>query len=127
MNEEVMKILKMVESKVITAEEGQKLMATIESANKQIDIARGNDLGRFLHIDVDANEEGDETTVEVNIPLKAAKAFLKMGFVQDQINKNSLEDIHIDTEEIIRLIDLDYTGDLLSVDSKDAKVRIWID
>lgn len=127
MNEEVIKILKMVENKTITAEEGQKLIQAIDSANKKVVQASKASLGRFLHIDVESFDGGKEEAVEVNIPLNIAKSFLKMGFIQKQINDRAGSEVDLDLEEILRLIDLDFVGDLVMVDTKDAKVRIWID
>lgn len=127
MNEEVIKILKMIENKTITAEEGQKLIQAMESANKKAIQASKTSLGRFLHIDVESLDGGNEETVEVNIPLNVAKSFLKMGFIQKQINDAAGSEVNLDLEEIFRLIELDFVGDLVMVDTKDAKVRIWID
>ena len=127
MNEEVIKILKMIENKIITAEEGQKLIQAMESANKKVTQASKTSLGRFLHIDVDSFDGGNEEAVEVNIPLNVAKSFLKMGFIQKQINDTAGSEVDLDLEEILRLIELDFVGDLVMVDTKDAKVRIWID
>ena len=127
MNEEVIKILKMIENKTITAEEGQKLIQAMESANKKVVQASKTSLGRFLHIDVESLDGGNEEVVEVNIPLNVAKSFLKMGFIQKQINDAAGSDVNLDLEEIFRLIELDFVGDLVMVETKDAKVRIWID
>lgn len=127
MNEEVIKILKMIENKTITAEEGQKLIQAMESANKKVVQASKTSLGRFLHIDVESLDGGNEEVVEVNIPLNVAKSFLKMGFIQKQINDAAGSEVNLDLEEIFRLIELDFVGDLVMVETKDAKVRIWID
>lgn len=127
MNEEIIKILKMIENKTITAEEGQKLIQAMENANKKVVHASKNSLGRFLHIDIESFEQGDEEVVEVNIPLNVAKSFFKMGIIQKQISQKAGSEVDLDLEEILRLIDLDFVGDLVMVDTKDAKVRIWID
>ncbi|MGL4335511.1 MAG: hypothetical protein ACRCST_01365 [Turicibacter sp.] len=126
MNNELMKILKMVESKTITAEEGQKLIQTIEMANNKVNEAKPKNIGKFLHIDVESREKGDEAVVEINFPLEAAKSFLKMGIVQNQIKQHAGDNLNLDIEEINRLIEIDYTGDIVSVDTKDANVKIWI-
>ncbi|MFR7896371.1 hypothetical protein [Turicibacter sanguinis] len=127
MNEELVKILKMIENKIITAEEGQKLIQAMETAKKKVATVNQTMSGRFLHIDVESLEKGDEEVVEINIPLNVAKSFLKLGFVQNQINEKVGTDVAVDIDEITRLIDLDFVGDLVMVDTKDAKVRIWID
>ena len=127
MNEELVKILKMIENKIITAEEGQKLIQAMETAKKKVATVNQSMIGRLLHIDVESLEKGDEEVVEINIPLNVAKSFLKLGFVQNQINEKVGTDVAVDIDEITRLIDLDFVGDLVMVDTKDAKVRIWID
>lgn len=127
MNEELVKVLKMIENKTITAEEGQKLIQAMETAKKKVTTVSQTVVGRFLHIDVESLGDGEEEVVEINIPLNIAKSFLKLGFVQNQINEKAGSDVAIDIDEITRLIDLDFVGDLVMVDTKDAKVRIWID
>ncbi len=127
MNEELVKILKMVENKIITAEEGQKLIQAMDSANKKVSQATQSSLGKFLHIDVESLEDGEEEVVEINFPLNIAKSFLKMGFIQKQINDKAGSEVNLDLDEIMRLIDLDFVGDLVMIDTKDAKIRIWID
>lgn len=127
MNEELVKILKMVENKIITAEEGQKLIQAMDSANKKVSQATQSFLGKFLHIDVESLEDGEEEVVEINVPLNIAKSFLKMGFIQKQINDKAGSEVNLDLDEIMRLIDLDFVGDLVMIDTKDAKIRIWID
>lgn len=127
MNEELVKILKMVENKIITAEEGQKLIQAMDSANKKVSQATQSSLGKFLHIDVESLEDGEEEVVEINFPLNIAKSFLKMGFIQKQINDKAGSEVNLDLDEIMRLIDLDFVGDLVIIDTKDAKIRIWID
>lgn len=127
MNEELVKILKMVENKIITAEEGQKLIQAMDSANKKVSQVTQSSLGKFLHIDVESLEDGDEEVVEINFPLNIAKSFLKMGFIQKQINDKAGSEVNLDLDEIMRLIDLEFVGDLVMIDTKDAKIRIWID
>lgn len=126
MNEELVKILKMVEDKTITAEEGQKLIQAMDAAKKKVATVNQSVMGRFLHVDVDALHEGGEEVVEINIPLNVAKSFLKLGFIQKQINENADENIDLDVDEMIRLIDSEFVGDLIMIDTKEAKVRIWI-
>lgn len=58
MNEELVKILKMIENKIITAEEGQKLIQAMETAKKKVATVNQSMIGRFLHIDVESLEKG---------------------------------------------------------------------
>ena len=48
MNEELVKILKMIENKIITAEEGQKLIQAMETAKKKVATVNQSMIGRFL-------------------------------------------------------------------------------
>ena len=56
MNEELVKILKMIENKIITAEEGQKLIQAMETAKKKVATVNQSMIGRFLHIDVESGD-----------------------------------------------------------------------
>ncbi|MDF2699860.1 MAG: hypothetical protein K0Q49_1416 [Haloplasmataceae bacterium] len=123
MNEEIKTILKMVESGKITAEEGEKLITSIDNKNvKTISTPTGK---KFLKIEVYSNDE-EKTKVKVNIPLNLAKAVLKMESVKNQINVNA-DGIDIDFNEIISLIESDADGELVNVESDTTKVRIWIE
>ncbi len=84
-------------------------------------------IGRFLRLDILSTEEGEKETVQINFPLNLAKAVLKMGIVQKQLNAKVGENVNLDIEEILALIDSEVMGDLMTIDTKDAKIRIWID
>lgn len=125
MSEELMRVLKMVESGVITSEEGEKLIQAMQKSEQKV--ARVNSVGRFLRVDILSTEEGEKETVQINFPLNLAKVVLKMGVVQTQLNAKVGEDVNLDIEEILALIDSGVMGDLMTIDTKDAKIRIWID
>lgn len=127
MRQELIKILKMVESKRITIEEGQRLIQAIQIAHQKRKIFNQSVAGRFLHLDVESFESGNPELVEVNIPLNVAKSVLKLEFIQKQIEKKSNNDLIVNVDEIIELIDKNYIGELVSVDTKETKVRVWID
>ena len=50
-----------------------------------------------------------------------------MGIVQKELNAKVGENVNLDIEEILALIDSEVMGDLMTIDTKDAKIRIWID
>ena len=50
-----------------------------------------------------------------------------MGIVQKQLNAKVGEKVNLDIEEILALIDSEVIGNLMTIDTKDAKIRIWID
>ena len=127
MSEELIRVLKMIESGVITSEEGQKLIQAMQKSEQKVARVNSHPIGRFLRLDILSTEEGEEETVQINFPLNLAKAVLKMGIVQKQLNAKVGENVNLDIEEILALIDSEVMGDLMTIDTKDAKIRIWID
>ena len=125
MGDELGKILKMIESGVITSEDGQALIKVIDTAHRKVNEVNQGMTGRFLHINVDSHDK--EEVIEINIPLNLARSVLKMGIVQKQLNAKVGENVNLDIEEILALIDSEVMGDLMTIDTKDAKIRIWID
>ena len=127
MSEELMGVLKMIESGVITSEEGQKLIEAMQKSEQKVARVNSHSIGRFLRVDILSTEEGEKETVQINFPLNLAKAVLKMGIVQKQLNAKFGEKVNLDIEEILALIDSEVIGNLMTIDTKDAKIRIWID
>lgn len=127
MSEELIQVLKMIESGVITSEEGQKLIQAMQKSEQKVARVNSHPIGRFLRLDILSTEEGEKETVQINFPLNLAKAVLKMGIVQKQLNAKVGENVNLDIEEILALIDSEVMGDLMTIDTKDAKIRIWID
>ena len=127
MSEELIRVLKMIESGVITSEEGQKLIQAMQKSEQKGARVNSHPIGRFLRLDILSTEEGEKETVQINFPLNLAKAVLKMGIVQKQLNAKVGENVNLDIEEILALIDSEVMGDLMTIDTKDAKIRIWID
>lgn len=127
MSEELIRVLKMIESGVITSEEGQKLIQAMQKSEQKVARVNSHPIGRFLRLDILSTEEGEKETVQINFPLNLAKVVLKMGIVQKQLNAKVGENVNLDIEEILALIDSEVMGDLMTIDTKDAKIRIWID
>lgn len=127
MDDELGKILKMIESGVITSEDGQALIKVIDTAHRKVNEVNQGMTGRFLHINVDSHDKEEEEVIEINIPLNLARSVLKMGFIQKQIKAQTGTGIELDLDEMIDLLNLDYIGDLMTIDSNSANVRIWID
>lgn len=127
MSEELIRVLKMIESGVITSEEGQKLIQAMQKSEQKVARVNSHPIGRFLRLDILSTEEGEKETVQINFPLNLAKVVLKMGIVQKQLNAKVGENVNLDIEEILALIDSEVIGNLMTIDTKDAKIRIWID
>ena len=128
MGDELGKILKMIESGVITSEDGQALITVIDTAHRKVNEVNQGMTGRFLHINVDSHDkEEEEEVIEINIPLNLARSVLKMGFIQKQIKAQTRTGIEPDLDEMIDLLNLDSIGDLITIDRNSVNVRIWID
>ena len=125
MGDELGKILKMLESGVITSEDGQALIKVIDTAHRKVNEVNQGMTGRFLHINVDSHDK--EEVIEINIPLNLARSVLKMGFIQKQIKAQTRTGIEPDLDEMIDLLNLDSIGDLITIDRNSVNVRIWID
>lgn len=127
LREELIKILKMVETGVITAEEGQKLIQTIQKSQKNIARQNPNIIGHFLRLDILSVQSGENTNIEIKFPLNLARAILKMGIVQKQLTDKVGEKVDLDVEKILSLIDSEINGDLMILNTKESKIRIWIE
>ena len=127
MGDELGKILKMIESGVITSEDGQALIKVIDTAHRKVNEVNQGMTGRFLHINVDSHDKEEEEVIEINIPLNFARSVLKMGFIQKQIKAQTRTGIEPDLDEMIDLLNLDSIGDLITIDRNSVNVRIWID
>ena len=126
MGDELGKILKMIESGVITSEDGQALIKVIDTAHRKVNEVNQGMTGRFLHINVDSHDK-EEEVIEINIPLNLARSVLKMGFIQKQIKAQTRTGIEPDLDEMIDLLNQDSIGDLITIDRNSVNVRIWID
>lgn len=127
LGEALFKILKMVETGVITAEEGQKLIQTIQKSQKNIARQNPNIIGHFLRLDILSVQSGENTNIEIKFPLNLARAILKMGIVQKQLTDKVGEKVDLDVEKILSLIDSEINGDLMILNTKESKIRIWIE
>ena len=74
------KVMKMIESGVITSIEGQQLIQAIDKAHNKVSEVKKKMTGRFLHIDIDSYE--NEQVIAINIPVKFTKSLLGMAFIQ---------------------------------------------
>ncbi|MBQ1770094.1 MAG: hypothetical protein II005_09215 [Turicibacter sp.] len=119
--------MKMVETGVITAEEGQKLIQTIQKSQKNIARQNPNIIGHFLRLDILSVQSGENTNIEIKFPLNLARAILKMGIVQKQLTDKVGEKVDLDVEKILSLIDSEINGDLMILNTKESKIRIWIE
>ncbi len=119
MNDEKIKILKMIEDGTITSEEGLELIEALESNNEVINVRKKP--SRWLKIKV---TEGESSKVNISIPIALAKIGLKMG--QKYSNKSEALS-SIDFDEIIESVRNGADGKLVEVKDGDELVEIYVE
>ncbi|MBE3589584.1 MAG: hypothetical protein IMW98_02010 [Firmicutes bacterium] len=122
MNEERMRILKMIEAGTISAEDGAKLLEALGSAEETAAPRPTGASPRWLRVRV--VDPGGRNKVHVNVPLKlldVAKRFIPSGM----LNFNGQA---IDFDEILALIREGAEGKLVEVEGEDGEhVEIFVE
>lgn len=128
MKEEVKKVLKMVEEKKITAEEGEKLIEALDDdtsiMTENNGINRENGEPKYLRIHVIDTDD----KIDVNIPVSLIEVGLKLGTqfgLKDSIGGEKLKDI--DFAKIIEAIKQGARGKLVDVKTSDTTVEIYVE
>lgn len=136
MSEERMKILDMLSQGIITANEANELLKSLDEKKIEVNgkmMTEGQYLksaaAKFLYIEAKSHD-GDN--VNVTIPLSLIKAAVKMGNVQGIIDKSlsglPIANEAIDIDLILQCIESGTTGNIVSMDSKEGdSVRIYIE
>ncbi len=140
MNEETLKILKMIEEGKITAEEGKKLMEAMggESETKLQKTAAPPKKNKILRVIIDARgDEAEKAKVRVNVPLEVAKKLAGLTALIPKEAKNEMLEngIDIDAINLEELIGMFQDGlidenlvDIEQGDSgKGASIKIYVD
>lgn len=121
MNEEISKILKMVEEGKITSEKAQELIEAFSSKNLSTDVKTVSDddiINKMLKIRVNSHE-GDN--VNVNLPVKLIKTMLKtVGKIPITDGIKGME--HVDLNLISEAIDNGLSGKIVDVKSANGDI-----
>lgn len=117
MNDERMRILKMVEEGKIDVDEANNLLETLEGDNKPE--KKISSKSKSIKILV---EENGEEKVNISIPMILAKSFMK--FLPKNA-KESLNNQNVDLDEVINSVDSEIEGGTL-VDIKDGTDHVII-
>jgi len=120
--EERMRILKMIEEKQVTAEEGVKLLAALKTAGPDMQGQRDAPRSRWLRVRVTDRGTG-RSKVNVNLPLCLIDVGLKMGarFAPDMAD--------IDWNAIQAAIREGLQGRIIEVedDADDERVEVFVE
>jgi hypothetical protein len=124
MNEDQMKVLKMIEAGTITAEEGYKLMEAISSPAKKSSETRSKREAKSIRVVV--SDEHDEKQVNVRLPIGLFKAGIKIGEKFSPELQASMQEINYD--EVKRAFEAGESGEVTTVETNDGHtIHIYIE
>lgn len=126
MNEEKMRILKMVESGKISAEEAAELLQSIGSepvGNESGEMKASSLKGRKIRIRVTDIETGKKK-VNIGIPLRLAK-FAEIMIPKDA--KSEMKDNGIDLTNLLADITDSTDGPLIDIDTDEGEEKVHIE
>ena len=119
MNEEVMRILKMVEEGKLNADKAKELIDALEQPSQEIITVKDYD-NKMLRVNIESHE-GDE--VKLKLPVKVIKTIIKatgklpmMWTNVDGVNMDELIDI------ISSSLDSSVMGEILNINSADGDI-----
>ncbi len=123
MNEDELKILKMIEAGTITADDGLKLLDAIGSSEKRKQASAKKVLKLIRLVIVDENKGNH---VDIKLPLGIFKAGVKIGEKFSPELQTVMEEI--DYEEILRNIDAGATGEIANINTNDGQnIKIYFE
>lgn len=117
MNDEKMRILKMIENGKISAEEGIKLLEALEVNHDEKTDQPKNRFDRMLNVKISDSQSG-EVKVNLKVPLGIAH-IIKSLIPEPELQK--LEERGINLEMIFQNIDSGAIGKLLEVEDNERK------
>ncbi|WP_446899274.1 SHOCT-like domain-containing protein [Clostridium sp. LBM24168] len=119
MNEEILRVLKMVEEGKLTSDKAQEIIESLKEKNTDIQIAdEGDIMNKMLKIKVNSHE-GDN--VNVKLPVKFIKVILKtVGKLPINNDVKGMESIDLDL--ILEAIDNGLSGNIVDVKSADGDI-----
>ncbi len=130
MNEK-MEILKMLEQGKINAEEAQKLLEALgDGSQESIKMPKMNNnlKGKMFRIRILANDD-DNVEVNVNVPISLLKLGIKMSS-SNMIQVNGTSGFQLSDEDVDAIMEAANNGEMgeiFTLDSEEAKIKIYID
>lgn len=122
MNDEKLKILKMIEDGIITADEGAQLLKALDETSviPASTKASGSSNAKWLRVKVLSTENGIKTKVNVNVPIALVETGLKIGKRFDKNIEDSIKDL--DLSEILEMIKNGAEGKIVEVESDNGDI-----
>lgn len=114
MSEEKIKILKMIEDQIITAEEGFQLLEAI-GENKSFSSEKK---ARWIRVKVKSGRADRNANVNIKLPVSVLKAGLKLGAKFSVDLNNVMTDDNY--KELMEAIENGIMGDIINVDTDDG-------
>lgn len=131
MTEERMKILEMLSDGIISVDEADKLLATLDKNKNEVKTLKN--INRNLYIKISSK---DNDKVNITVPLNLLNAVSKSeslkGFLNNSVKINGMDSEfiteNIDIDMIIEMINSGMVGELVNIESKDGDiVKIYIE
>lgn len=128
MNEEISRILKMVEEGKIDSEKAMQLIEAIKETNKEIvtyDKTPSNSNsginGKMLRIKI---KSSDNDNVNVNLPLKFVSGMIKTFGKIPNVNVNGMDNVDMDamSHTVLEAIDNGMDGKIVDIQSGDGDI-----
>lgn len=113
LKEERMKILELLSKKIISAEEAEKLLSSLNQGNQDLEIEKKSQF-RMLKIIIDS---ADGDNVNVQIPIEFAR-LLK----SKKLMGNYTGDFNLDIDELVEMIQTGAHGELVNIKSADGDI-----
>jgi len=117
MNEDVMKILKMIENGTISAEDGMKLIEAV-SGKDTSDKKNAGKLPKTIRVHIEDNKKDE--CLDVKLPFVIFKTGLKIGGKFSPDVQNFVDEI--DTGMILKAVNEGNRGEITSVTTSDGHV-----
>ncbi len=130
MNEK-MEILKMLEQGKINAEEAQKLLEALGDGSQEsikMPTMNNNLKGKMFRIRILAKDD-DNVEVNVNVPISLLKLGIKMSS-SNMIQVNGTSGFQLSDEDVDAIMEAANNGEMgeiFTLDSEEAKIKIYID
>lgn len=113
-----LRILEMIENKVITAAEGAELLNALESSDEKVtSVGTKNSAFKMFKIKV-LSADGDK--VNVQIPIEFAKVALKNG--KGFMKMDQIEGLDLDVDQILAMVESGMLGKIVDIESADGDI-----